>query len=172
MNSQASNKAGTLENGGDRKRAAVYVRTAINSDESVARQIENCQRYAAKAGAQVVCVTVDDGVSGTTTEGRAGLTAMLRQAQAREFDVLIVESTDRLSRDMTDLYHTLKLLERSGIVVADSTAGEISDLPRCPDLPQREATHNRMIAGRRLAAERRRLKAEIDAGKPSRTKRK
>ena len=87
------------------KRAAIYARfsTELQRDQSIEDQVALCQTYAGREGLAVVEIYADRARSGASIFGRDGLEAMLKAAEAREFDCIVVEALDRLSRDMADL---------------------------------------------------------------------
>jgi site-specific DNA recombinase len=60
--------------------------------------------------------------------GRDGLADMLAAAKARKFDVLIVESLDRLSRDIADLPTICKKLKFYGIDLRAVNEGPVTDI--------------------------------------------
>ena len=101
-------------------RAAIYARfsTDRQSETSIADQERVCRVRAVALALDVVAVHVDQAVSGATpVERRKGGAEMLAAAQRRTFDVLIVESLDRLSRDSVDQTQTVRLLEHAGVRV-------------------------------------------------------
>ena len=59
--------------------------------------------------------------------GRHGIQALLRAARAREFDVVLAESLDRLSRDQADIATIYKLLKFADIRLV-TFAGDIDEM--------------------------------------------
>lgn len=101
-------------------RAAIYARfsTDRQSETSIADQERVCRARASSLGLDVVALHSDQAISGATpVERRRGGAEMLTSAQRRTFDVLIVESLDRLSRDSVDQTTTVRLLEHAGVRV-------------------------------------------------------
>lgn len=93
----------SAELGSQSMRAAIYLRLSNATDEStsIQRQRDACTSYADAKGFAVVAEYVDDGVSGAREAlQRPGLSAAVRGARAREFDVLIVAKLDRLARSV------------------------------------------------------------------------
>jgi len=78
-----------------RARAAVSAR--ISKDEpqsdSVEDQLQRCERYANEQGWQVVARYVDEGFSAWSdrAESRPGFNALVAEAKARKFDVVLVK---------------------------------------------------------------------------------
>jgi site-specific DNA recombinase len=61
---------------------------------------------------------------------RAGYQALLAGAREREFDVVVAESLDRLSRDQEHVAALYKLLSFQGVLLITVGEGEISELPK------------------------------------------
>ncbi|MCL4743772.1 MAG: recombinase family protein, partial [Burkholderiaceae bacterium] len=100
-------------------RAAIYARfsTDLQNERSVEDQIDLCRAYAGREGLQVVAKYQDKAKSGASVLGRDGLYNLLQDAQAKKFDVIVVEALDRLSRDMEDLAGMYKRLKFHGIEI-------------------------------------------------------
>lgn len=100
-------------------RAAIYARysTELQNARSVEDQLDLCSDFARAQGHRVVGLFHDSARSGTTTHGRDGLHSMLLAAKRGEFDVLIIEALDRLSRDTEDLAGIHKRLTFAGIEI-------------------------------------------------------
>lgn len=98
-------------------RAAIYARfsTDLQNERSTEDQIDLCRTYAQREGLQVVKAYQDKARSGASMIGRDGLMSMLQDAQAKRFDVILVEALDRLSRDMEDLAGIHKRMQFLGI---------------------------------------------------------
>lgn len=83
------------------KTAAVYARVSTDkqSASSVSDQLREGQHFARENGFLVVQTYWDDGISGTEDD-RPAFAQMMRDAHAKEFDVIIItESADRISRN-------------------------------------------------------------------------
>ena len=103
------------------RRAVVYARVSVRSEESVSveRQIESAEQYAAARGWSVVATFKDDGVSATHNkpEDRAGWRALL--ASRETFDTVIIWKLDRLARRVIDFHlANQSLTERGAALVA------------------------------------------------------
>lgn len=93
---------------GNKKRAVIYARysTDLQNEISIDDQIRLCRRHAEHDESIVVVSDYcDKAKSGTDTVHREGLNKLLTAAKRREFDIVIVESLDRLSRDLGDMAH-------------------------------------------------------------------
>ena len=111
-------------------RAAIYTRfsTTLQTEKSTNDQIALCRTYAEGNGYVVAKAYSDEAKSGASTIGRDGFNAMLADAMAGEFDVIVVEALDRLSRDMADMAGMFKRLEFMGIRLAEVHGGEANSL--------------------------------------------
>lgn len=95
-------------------RAVIYARfsTDKQSDTSIDDQVRVCRDRAARLGLEVATVYSDAAVSGATyVAARAGGAALL----ADRFDVLLMESLSRLSRDSVDGEMVIRRLEHNGV---------------------------------------------------------
>lgn len=112
-------------------RCAIYCRysTDRQSETSLVDQRRLCERRAVQEGLTVLVAHGDDGVSGTTpVRRRRGGAALVADAQARRFDVLIVEDLSRLSRDSVESEAVVRKLEHLGIRIIGVSDGYDSQL--------------------------------------------
>ena len=112
------------------KRTAIYARfsTELRNDRSIEDQIHLCRAHAQRQGLDVTATYFDRARSGASVYGRDGLMEMLDAARSGSFDVILVESLDRLSRDQEDLAGIWKRLNFAGIelrAVHDGTADQV-----------------------------------------------
>ncbi len=82
------------------KRAAIYARysTDLQSVTSITDQIRLCRKIATDNGWNVVEIFTDDAISGGT-HLRPGFQKLQQAAQNGDFDIIVSEALDRLSRD-------------------------------------------------------------------------
>lgn len=108
-------------------RAAIYARFSSDrqNERSAADQVALCDAWAAGKGLSVVRRYEDAAVSGASTVNRFGLAALLRDARARQFDVVLAEALDRLSRDQADLAKLKKDLAFLDIAIMTVQDGEV-----------------------------------------------
>lgn len=108
-------------------RVAIYARYSSDrqSETSAADQARLCREWAAKQGWSVVDTFLDEAISGAK-RNRPRLTAML--ARAAEFDVVLAESLDRLSRDQEDIAAIHKRLRFAGVEIVTLQDGEVGEL--------------------------------------------
>ncbi|WP_246501954.1 recombinase family protein [Mesorhizobium caraganae] len=100
-------------------RAAIYARfsTDLQNERSIDDQLALCRAYAEREGLNIVAAFDDRARSGGSVLGRDGLLHLMDRAREHEFDVLVVEALDRLSRDMEDLAGIHKRLSFLGIEI-------------------------------------------------------
>ncbi|WP_166304210.1 recombinase family protein [Bradyrhizobium sp. 2S1] len=114
------------------KRAALYARFSsdLQKDKSIDRQFADLEKAARRLGFKLdkQHYFADRAQSATTLFERPGLTRDLLGAAARhEFDVVLVEATDRLSRDRADLFWLNKRFKFNEVTLF-TPAGEVSDM--------------------------------------------
>ncbi|MBU6496981.1 MAG: recombinase family protein [Rhodospirillales bacterium] len=110
-------------------RAAIYARfsTEHQRDASIADQQRVCRDLATREGWEVVESYEDRAISGATSL-RPGYQALLAAARLGQFDVVVAEALDRLSRDQEDVAALFKRLRFAGIHIFTRAEGEISEL--------------------------------------------
>jgi len=76
--------------------AVAYLRRSTDKQEqSLGDQRVEVSRYAEEHGYQVIREYVDDAISGTSAEERPGFQRMIADAQAGDFQAVIVWNSDR-----------------------------------------------------------------------------
>lgn len=120
-------------------RAALYARFSSDQQRqtSIEDQLRQARARAAAEGWEVVAERSDSAVSGATPFAlRPGSKALLADALASRFDVLLVESLDRTFRNLADQETTIKRLEHRGIRIVgiqdnyDSSQGKHGKVAR------------------------------------------
>ncbi|ACO79859.1 Recombinase [Azotobacter vinelandii CA] len=107
-------------------RVAIYARYSSDkqAETSIADQVAICQARALREGWQVVFSHSDNAVSGSTAVGsRPGGAALLADALAGRFDVLLLEGLDRLSRDQVEQERIVRRLEHRDIRIVGLADG-------------------------------------------------
>ena len=111
-------------------RAAVYAR--YSSDNQRAASIEDqfrlCREHAQRERWVIVGSYEDAAISGSSTIRRPGIQRLMRDAQHGEFNILVAEALDRISRDQADVATLYKRLEFAGVTIVTLAEGEISEL--------------------------------------------
>ncbi len=96
-------------------KACIYTRVST-VDQSTENQSRELLELAEKRGWTVVKEYTDHGISGGKgREARPGLNAMLKDADAGEFQIVLIWATDRLGRSLVNLIHTLQDLEAAKV---------------------------------------------------------
>jgi DNA invertase Pin-like site-specific DNA recombinase len=93
--------------------AAIYARTAI-ADQRIQSQLTDLRQIAAERGFEVVAECRDIGISGTKSR-RPGLDTLMRDAQNRKFDVVLVTSIDRVARSTKHFVQIMNEMDALGI---------------------------------------------------------
>lgn len=107
-------------------RAALYARysTDRQRETSIADQLRAAHARAAAEGWQIVAQHADEGISGSVPVAlRPGGKALLADALAGRFDVLVLEGLDRLSREIGEAETVTKRLEHRGIRIVGTADG-------------------------------------------------
>ena len=111
-------------------RVVIYAR--YSSDHQRAASIDDqfriCRERAGREGWNVVGTYKDAGISGASVILRPGIQALLRDAQAGDFDLVLAEALDRISRDQADVAALYKRLMFAGVPIFTLSEGEISEL--------------------------------------------
>jgi DNA invertase Pin-like site-specific DNA recombinase len=85
------------------RKAALYLRTS-HADRTTENQRRELRKAAKRAGWTIAAVYEDNGISGAKgRDGRPGFDQMLKDANRREFDVIMAWSVDRLGRSLQHL---------------------------------------------------------------------
>ncbi|TNC82824.1 MAG: resolvase [Oleiphilus sp.] len=111
------------------QRISIYARYSsdLQSDASIEDQIRLCSERADSENWKVVNCYTDAGISGASLM-RPGIQSLLSAAMNGEFDILLAEALDRLSRDQEDIAGIFKRMEFAGVKIITLSEGEISSL--------------------------------------------
>ncbi len=98
-------------------RIALYARysSELQKDRSIEDQFALLRQFAQRQGWHIVETFEDRAQSGSSMIGRDGIFSMMQRAKAHSFDAVLVESLDRLSRDVGDLDSLFKRLTHWGV---------------------------------------------------------
>jgi len=105
-------------------RAVIYAR--VSSDEqadrglSIPTQIKLCKEFVKREGWEFIKEYIDEAISGLRND-RPAFLEMLSDAHEKEFDVIVVYSLSRFSRDRYDAITKKKLLSDIGIKIISAT---------------------------------------------------
>jgi len=111
-------------------RVGLYARYSSDNqrDASIEDQLRICREQAKREKWRIVATYKDAGISGASMILRPGIQTLLRDAQARQFDVVLAEALDRISRDQADIATLFKHLKFAGVPIVTLAEGEISEL--------------------------------------------
>jgi DNA invertase Pin-like site-specific DNA recombinase len=110
-------------------RAAIYARysSELQSEHSIEDQLAICRNRAAAEGWVIVETYTDYALSGATME-RPGIRELVNAARTSQFDLVLTESLDRLSRDQEDIAGLYKRLTAWQVKIITLSEGEVSEL--------------------------------------------
>jgi DNA invertase Pin-like site-specific DNA recombinase len=114
------------------KKVAIYARFSddeLQNDNSIEDQIRTCKARAEAEGWQIVQVYTDHGISGASMLLRPGIQMLMSHAQLAQFDLVLTEGLDRLSRDQEDIAGIYKRIKFAGLEIYSlSDGGLISEM--------------------------------------------
>ncbi len=110
-------------------RAEIYARysTDLQSAASIPDQVRLCRRLCEERGWTVVEVFADEAMSGAS-HLRPDFQRMQQAAMAGQFDVLVAESLDRLSRDQEHIAGLHKRMRFLGVDIVTKAEGAITEM--------------------------------------------
>src|SRR5215470_12452435 len=110
-------------------RAVIYARfsTELQRDASIEDQVRLCRERIEREGWSLVATYTDAAMSGASRL-RPGYQKLLEDARRGEFDIVVAEALDRLSRDQEDVAGLYKQLGFAGVKLVTLAEGEISEL--------------------------------------------
>jgi len=111
-------------------RVAIYARYSSDNQRaaSIEDQMRICREQAKRENWKIVGTYKDAGISGASMILRPGIQALIQDAQAGQFDVVLAEALDRISRDQADVATFHKHLKFAGVPIVTLSEGEISEL--------------------------------------------
>lgn len=111
-------------------KAVIYARYSSDNqkESSIEDQIRICKERIEQQNWQFTMPYSDYAISGTTMQ-RAGLQALMRDAASGEFNIVVTEGLDRMSRDQEDIAGIYKRLTFQGVKIYSlSDGGFVSDI--------------------------------------------
>ena len=143
-------------------RVGLYARYSSDNqrEASLEDQFRLCRDHAAREGWEIAGVYQDAGISGSSTILRPGIQKLVRDAQCREFDVVVAEALDRISRDQADVATLYKHLKFAGVPIVTLAEGTISELH-----VGLKGTMNALFLKDLAMKTRRGLRGRVEAGK-------
>jgi DNA invertase Pin-like site-specific DNA recombinase len=89
-----------------------------------------CRKHAGREQWQIVGSHEDAAIFGASTILRPGIQRPIRDARHGEFNTLLAEALDRISRDQADVATLFKHLKFASVTIVPLAEGEISELHR------------------------------------------
>ena len=110
-------------------KVALYARYSTDNqrDASIADQFRVCRAFAEKQGWRVVQEYSDHAISGASLL-RAGVQALIADALAGRFNLVLAEAMDRLSRDQEDIAGLYKRMAYADVKIVTLSEGEVTHL--------------------------------------------
>lgn len=110
-------------------RIAIYARysTDLQSDSSIEDQIRVCKEYAEREGWEVVQTYKDRAQSGASLM-RPAIQSLLEDARAGDFELILSEALDRISRDQADIAAIYRDMSFEGIKIHTLSEGAVDQL--------------------------------------------
>jgi site-specific DNA recombinase len=110
-------------------RVAIYARfsSAMQSEASIEDQLRICRERTEREGWTVCEIFTDMAMSGASMQ-RPGVQRLMTEASRGNFDIIVAEALDRLSRDQADVATLFKRLSFHGVRIVTLSEGEISEL--------------------------------------------
>ncbi|MFC7706236.1 recombinase family protein [Plastorhodobacter daqingensis] len=143
-------------------RVALYARYSSDNqrDASIEDQFRICREQAKREGWKVVGAYKDASISGSSMILRPGIQTLLQDAQAGQFDLVLSEALDRISRDQADTATLFKHLQFAGVPMFTLAEGEITELH-----VGLKGTMNALMLKDLAAKTRRGLRGRVEEGK-------
>jgi site-specific DNA recombinase len=109
--------------------AVIYARysSELQRDASIEDQVRLCRARIDREGWTYIHAYTDRAISGASTL-RPAYQRLLEDARRGQFDVLVAEALDRLSRDQEDVAGLFKRLNFAGVRLVTLAEGEITEL--------------------------------------------
>ena len=98
----------------------IYARFSAGPNQtykSIEGQMRDCKAYAEQKGIKIIDTYIDEHISGKDFDGRAAFQKLMRDAQKKMFDCVIVWKIDRLGRNREELAIAKARLKRYGVHV-------------------------------------------------------
>ncbi|RTM01729.1 recombinase family protein [Ancylobacter aquaticus] len=110
-------------------RVALYARYSSDNqrDASIEDQLRQSRDYAERQGWTVVESYIDRAISGASLI-RPGIQKLMLDVQTGQFDIVLSEALDRISRDQEDVAAVFKRTRFAGVRLVTLSEGEISEL--------------------------------------------
>ncbi|MEI9431878.1 recombinase family protein [Mesorhizobium sp. Cs1299R1N3] len=111
-------------------RVALYARYSSDNqrEASIEDQLRLCRELAAREKWTVVGTYADAAISGSSIIRRPDIQRLLANAQSGQFEIVLTEALDRLSRDQEDVAGLFKRLRFAGVRIVTLSEGAVDEL--------------------------------------------
>ena len=111
-------------------RVAIYARYSHERQNwrSIEDQIAICRAFAESKGWEVVLVFSDAALSGSSMVNRPGILNAVQAAERDEYDILLTEDEDRLSRNLADMALIADQIAHSGAELWTMSSGKVETI--------------------------------------------
>lgn len=111
-------------------RVALYAGYSSDNqrDASIEDQLRICREQATREGWTIVDIYKDAEISGSCLILCPGIQSLLQDAQGGQFDLVVAEALDRISRDKADVATLFKHLKFANVPIVTLADGEVSHL--------------------------------------------
>lgn len=99
-------------------RGVIYARYSEGprqTDQSIEGQVSDCRAFAAEKGIDIIEIYADRHVSGKSIDGRDEFQRMMRDADKKKFDAVLVWKVDRFGRNREDIAVNKIRLRKAGV---------------------------------------------------------
>ncbi len=112
------------------QKVAIYARYSsdLQSAKSIEDQLDLCRNHITSHGWIESRVYSDSAISGGSMVTRPGIQELIRGATNREFDIVVAEALDRLSRDQADTATIYKILAFHNVQIITLSEGEVDTM--------------------------------------------
>ena len=106
-------------------RAIGYVRVSTEEQArngiSLGAQRAKIRLYAELEGMELIRIIADEGISGCSVKGRAGVQRLLQLVRDKKVDAVIIYKLDRLARNTVEALEMARLMDRKGVALHSIT---------------------------------------------------
>lgn len=140
MNNTTGNDQNSLSTPREPKRCAIYARYSSDQqrETSIHDQVRKARDYAEKQDWVVLedYILYDQAISGAKFEERGSLQRLLEAAEQRPrpFDVVLIDDSSRLARNLEDARLSFKILDFNGVELVSVSQGIHSNNPAATEL--------------------------------------
>lgn len=107
------------------KRVAIYIRVStldqVREGYSLEAQEKILRKWCADRKYEIIYLYADKGISGKDIEHRPDMNRLLRDAEERQFDMVLFGALSRFTRSVSDLYSTMEKFQKWNVDMVSYT---------------------------------------------------